>query len=325
MAFIDCKKCNKQISDKAKKCPYCGASPEGRKVKKQKKWHERTSVTLCVAAVLIIVGLGFIHVITGVVSRYNLPFDITLKKSFGYRETFINAEKITAIPYVAAKIKYPIGCEVLQRLKYIESGNVFETAMTEQLREAMDIWQAEFEEALDKPKRQWQDGLRGKIEAPVKNTGNSESYNNRGIDAAIQGRYETSISEFTRACRKNPAYTDAYFNRGLVYVAIGQLGKAESDFTQTVEINPELAEAYIHRGNIYVAMNQYEQAIQDFTKALEINPRCTEIYFKRAMACFAQGRYDDAWQDVNEIRKMGLQVPPGFLNNLQKVSGIENK
>ena len=121
------------------------------------------------------------------------------------------------------------------------------------------------------------------------------------------------------------SYADAYFNRGLVYVAIGQLGKAESDFTQTVEINPELAEAYIHRGNIYVAMNQYEQAIQDFTKALEINPRCTEIYFKRAMACFAQGRYDDAWQDVNEIRKMGLQVPPGFLNNLQKVSGIENK
>ena len=320
MAFTDCKKCNKQISDKAKNCPHCGAPLEDYKGKKQKKWHERTSVTLCVAAALIIVGLGFIHIITGIVSPHNLPFDITLKKSFGYRETFIDARKITAIPYVAAKIKYPIGCEVLQRLEYVESGNIFETAMVKQLREAMNIWQAEFEETLDKPTQRWQDRLRGKDATPEINIGSAETYNSRGIDAAIQGRYETAISEFTRACRKNSENADAYYNRGLVYVAIGQSGKAISDFTRIIENNPESSEAYIHRGNIYVTMNQYDQAITDFTRTIELDPKCAEIYFKRALACFAKGRYDKAWQDVHKLQSMGLAIPPGFLKNLRKVS-----
>ena len=324
MTFMNCKKCNRQITDGSEKCPHCGASLDCSKVKKQKKWHERTSVTLCVAAILIIIGLGFIHIITGVVSPYHLPFDIALKKSFGYRETFINAGKITSIPYMAAKIKYPIGCEVLQRLKYIESGSVFETAMAEQFREAIDIWQAEFEEALNKQKQQWQDQLRGKTELSDKNTaGNSAAYNTRGIDAAIQGQYETAISEFTRACRKNPAYADAYFNRGLVYIAIGQSGKAISDFTRTIEITPESVEAYIHRGNIHITMNEYDQAIQDFSKVLEIDPELAEIYFRRALVCFAQGRYDDVWQDVHKIQSMGFPIPRGFLKYLHKVSQIE--
>jgi len=322
MAFTNCKKCNKKVSDKAEICPYCGVPIERSNRKKQIKWHERTSVTLCVAAALIIIGLGFIHIITGIVSPHNLPFDITLKKSFGYRETFIDARKITAIPYVAAKIKYPIGCEVLQRLEYVESGNVFETAMVEQLREAIKSWQAEFEETLDKPTQRWQDRLRGKAATPDKNTGNPETYNNRGIDAAIQGRYETAISEFSRACRKKPAYADAYYNRGLVYVAIGQLGKAISDFTRIIEINPESTEAYIHRGTIYVTMNQYDQAILDFTRTIEIDPKCDEIYFRRALACFAKGRYDKAWQDVHKLQSLGLTIPPGFLKNLRKVSGM---
>ena len=107
-----------QVSKKVKTCPHCGAPLEGGKVKKRKKWHERTSVTLCIAAGLIIIGFGFIHVITGVVSPYDLPFDIVLKESFGYRETFINAEKIIALPYSAAKIKYPISCKALQSRHY---------------------------------------------------------------------------------------------------------------------------------------------------------------------------------------------------------------
>ena len=322
MARIKCKECKKKVPKKAKSCPHCGIPIDD--VKKPKKWHERTSVTLCVAAALIIISIGFTHIITGVVSPYNLPFDITVKKSFGYRETFVNARKITAIPYIAAKTRYPIGCEVLQRLEYIESGNVFETAMAENLREAMKIWQMEFEEALNRPSQQWQDQFRRSGEVSEENTNNAQTYNNRGIDAALKGRYETAISDFTRAFRKNPVYADAYFNRGLVYIAIGQLGPAISDFSQTIEINPEFAEAYTHRGQLHVTMNKYDEAISDFTKLLDIDPECTEAYFKRALACFAQGRYDKAWEDVHKIRNRGLQIPRGFLENLRKVSGRVN-
>ena len=174
-------------------------------------------------------------------------------------------------------------------MEYVESGNVFETAMVEQFREAMKIWQAEFEAALDKPTQRWQDQLKGTTAVLEKNNSNAETNNNRGIDAAIKGQYETAISEFARAVRKNPIYTDAYFNRGIVYIAIGQLG----------------------------------QAISDFTKVIELNPKSTEVRFSRALVCFANGQYDKAWRDVHKIQSIGLPIPPGFLKNLHKASGTE--
>ncbi|MBN2181577.1 MAG: tetratricopeptide repeat protein [Sedimentisphaerales bacterium] len=289
-----------------------------KKGKKQKRWHERTSVTLCVAAILILIGFGFIHIVTGVMSSYCLPFVVTYKKSFGYRETFVDAEKITSIPYVIAKKKYPIGCKVLQRLEYMESGDVFETVMVEQLREAMRIWQAEFEEALNEQPKQWYDEFRKSNEVTEEN--NAEVLNDNGIAAALEGRYETAISEFTRALRKNPVYIDAYFNRGLVYTTIGQSGSAISDFTQIVEIDTEFVEAYAHRGRLYVTSGRYDEAVADCTKLLEFKPDYIEIYFMRALVFFAQGLYDKAWSDVHKIQNMELSIPSGFLKNLRRAS-----
>jgi tetratricopeptide (TPR) repeat protein len=321
MALIKCKGCNGQVSDKAEACPHCGAPVKDGTAKKPKKWHERTSVTLCVAAGLIIVGLGFIHIITGVVSPYELPFDIVLKESFGYRETFINARKITALPYAAAKIKYPISCKALQSRNYIESGGVFETRMTRQLQEDMNTWQAEFERALNKPQRQWQDRLLGYTQGSEIDPEDPNACNNRGIALAKEGQYEAAIAQFTRAFQRNPGFAEAYYNRGLVDLAIGQLGQAVSDFTKTVEIKPDFIEGYAARAPIYAAMGQYGEAISDFTRIIENNPDAVEIYFRRCLACYANGEYDEAWGDVHKIQSFDLCVPPEFLILLHAASG----
>jgi tetratricopeptide (TPR) repeat protein len=321
MALNKSKKCKGQVSNKAETCPHCGSPVKGRTAKKPKKWHERTSVTLCIAAGLIIVGFGFIHVITGVVSPYDLPFDIVLKESFGYRETFINAEKIIALPYTAAKIKYPISCKALQSKNYIESGRVFETRMTRKLREDMKTWQVQFERLLNKPEQQWQDKLRGQSQTNEIDPEDPNAYNNRGIASAKEGQYEAAIAQFTRAFQRNPVFVEAYYNRGLVDHEIGQLGQAISDFTNAVEIKPEFTEGYSIRGGIYVALGQYEQAISDFTKVIEHDPDSAETYFKRSLACFANGQYDRAWEDVHKIQSLGLPVPSEFLRLLRAASG----
>jgi tetratricopeptide (TPR) repeat protein len=319
MALKKSKKCNEQVSKKAETCPHCGAPIKGGTAKK-KKWHERTSVTLCVAAGLIILGFGFIHVIIGVVSPYDLPFDIVFKESFGYRETFINAEKIIALPYSAAKIKYPISCKALQSRNYIESGSVFETRVTRQFRENMKTWQDQFERALNKPELQWQEKLLGQTPDIGADPEDPNAYNNRGIVSAKEGQYEAAIAQFTRAFQRNPVFAEAYYNRGLVDLAIGQLGQAVSDFSKAVEIKPGFIEGYSIRGDIYIAMNQYEQAISDFTKVIELDPDSTETYFRRSLACYANGQYERAWQDVHKIQSLGLSVPSGFLTLLSAAS-----
>ncbi|MGB2866273.1 MAG: tetratricopeptide repeat protein [Sedimentisphaerales bacterium] len=320
MVLNKSKECDGQ-SSKADVCPHCGAPVKGRMVKKRKKWHERTSVTLCVAAGLIIVGFGFIHVITGVVSPFDLPFDIVLKESFGYRETFINARKIISLPYTAAKIKYPLGCKALQSRNYIDSGSVFETRMTRHLRENMKTWQTEFESSLNKPELQWQDKLMGHTPGIESDPEDPNACNNRGIASAREGMYEAAIAQFTRAFQRNPVFAEAYYNRGLVDLAIGQLGQAISDFTKAVEIKPGFIECYEIRGPIYVAMSQYEQAISDFTKVIEHDPDSAETYFRRSLSCYENGWYDKAWQDVRKIQSLGLSIPAGYLALLRAASG----
>jgi len=292
--------------------------------KKPKKWHERTSVTLCIAAALVIITFGFIHIITGVVSPYDLPFDIVLKDSFGYRETFVNAEKIKALPYLSAKKKYPIGCKVLQREGYMESGTVFETRMVRHLQTDMKKWQAEFSAGrltAEQAQQQWQDRLQGQTQPPEMNPEDPNACNNRGIAAAKEGQYETAVAEFTRAFRRAPAFAEACYNRALVYIALGQLGPAISDFTKVVEIKPALTESYTRRGLLHVAMSQYDQAINDFTKVLEIDPASAETYFRRSLAFYAKGQYDKAWEDVRRIQDLGLHVPAEFIESLRAASG----
>jgi len=323
MALMECSECKGQVSSKAESCPHCGAPGGDGKVKKRKKWYNRTSVTLCVAAGLVLIGFGFIHVITGVVSPYQLPFDIVLKESFGYSETFVDAEQINALPYNAAKIRYPLGCKALQRHNYMESGNVFEARMTRQLRENMKQWRREFERTLNLPERRWQDQLRERPQSGQIDPEDPNAYNSQGIAAARQGQYETALAAFTRAFQRDPVFADAYYNRGLVSVAIGLLGQGVSDFGKVAEIRPGSTEGYHTRGSLYFAMKQYDEAILDFTKIVELDPTAAEAIFQRSLACYAKGEYDRAWQDVYRIQSLGHVVPAEYLKVLRVVSTKE--
>ncbi|OHB74638.1 MAG: hypothetical protein A2Z25_10410 [Planctomycetes bacterium RBG_16_55_9] len=328
MGLRECEKRKEAVSRQEKRCPHCGALLEGRKIEKRKKWYDKTSVTLCVAAGLIIAGFGFIHVITGVVSPYSMPFDIVLKESFGYRETFVDAQKIKALPYGAARIKYPLGCKALQRNNYMESGDAFDAKMTRRLREDLDLWQEEFDRTLDKPEQQWQDQLQQRPQAGQTDPDDPNAYNDLGIAAAREGRYETALAQFARAFQRDPGFAEAYYNRGLVCVAIGLLGQGVSDFGKVIEIKPGFAEGFRERASLYFAMKHYDEAILDFTKIIELDPIPsrnlfgigTQASFRRSLAYYAKGEYSRAWEDVHKIQSHGLPIPPEYLRVLRTVS-----
>jgi Flp pilus assembly protein TadD len=308
-----CPECKKRVPRGAETCPRCGAEVPTR----PPKWHERTSVTLCVAGVLAIIALGFIHVIVGVEGPYNVPFDIVRRESFGYREMLVDAGKIRTLPYVAAKTRYPLGCQVLQLKGYLPSSPTFETRMVHELREAMDRWYAEFEVATGRMQRPWHDRLQEPAEAADAGTHNAAAYNSRGVTCARQGRYGAALSEFSAAIKKNPALAEAYHNRALVYVALGNLGQAASDFSQVIEIRPASVDACIGRGLIHVTRERYDEAIADFTKAIEIDPTCVEAYVRRGMIRYAKGENQEAWEDVHKLQSLGAPAPPGFLEALR--------
>jgi len=317
---------NKQSDEKehrgAKKCPHCGAPLEESNVKKRKKWYEKTSVTLCVVVVLIVIGFGYIHVITGVVSPYQLPFDVVVKEAFGYGETFVNAEKIKLLPYSVAKKKYPIGCRILQRNNYMDFGEAYEAKMTRRQQDNMEQWLEAFDQSLNQSEAPWQDQLQQRPRPDRTDPEDPNAYNDRGIVAARKGGYETALALFTRAFQRDPGFAEAYFNRGLVSVEIGLLGQGISDFGKVVEIKPGQMEGYRKRGSLYFAMEQYDEAIVDFSKIIELDPASAQAFFRRSLANYAKGQYDRAWEDVHEIHNLGISIPPAYLKVLRLVSAV---
>jgi tetratricopeptide (TPR) repeat protein len=294
-----------------------GAHSRGRARKSRKKWYERTSVTLCVAAALVVTGVGFIHVITGVTSPYELPFDVVLKGRFGYRETWVRAERIQILPYVAAARRYPRGVQALQRAGYLPSGPEFGARIMAEQRENMQRWQAEFDAALGRSECPWQDRLQAQGPTPPPDPQDARACNLRGVTLARQGEYQAALAEFTRAIRRDPTCVDAFCNRALVYAALGNLGPAADDLARVVEIRPTHIDAYIRQARLHAAINEHKEAIADLTKALEIDPECAEAYFQRSLVHYARGDYEAALADVHRIQSLHLPVPAGLLEALQ--------
>jgi len=118
------KNSNENIGSRADTHQHSEAPVLIKPVKQRKKWPKiAAAVVLLVAAMIIVAGFGFVHVING--SSLSVPHFI-LKGSFGYKETFVNIDKITGMPWVFAKLKYPIGCKVLQDSGHIESNEAYE-------------------------------------------------------------------------------------------------------------------------------------------------------------------------------------------------------
>ena len=118
------KNSNENIGGRADTHRHSEAPILNKRVKQRRTWPKiAAAVVLLTAAMIIVAGFGFIHVINGT----SLPVPhFVLKGSFGYNETFVNIDKITGMPWVFAKLKYPIGCKVLQDNGHIESNEAFE-------------------------------------------------------------------------------------------------------------------------------------------------------------------------------------------------------
>jgi tetratricopeptide (TPR) repeat protein len=192
--------------------------------------------------------------------------------------------------------------------------------MAEQ-RENTQRWQAQFEVALGRSERRWQDQLRAEGPTPPGDPEDARAYNFRGVAFAKQGEYQAAIAEFTRAIRRDPTCVDAFCNRALVYAALGNLGPAASDLAKVVEIRPTDVEAYVRQARLHAAINEHDEAVSDLTKAIEIDPQCADAYFQRSLVHYARGAYDEALDDVRKIQSLHLPVPSGLLEALRAASG----
>jgi len=148
---------------------------------------------------------------------------------------------------------------------------------------------------------------------------------NRGTVDLRKGKYNSAISNYTKAIEKDPRDASAYNRRAFAHVAKGEYDQAILDYTKAIKINSKFAEAYCNRGNVHAFKDEGVAAISDYSKAIEISPTFALAYNNRGIAYYKSGEYEKSWENVHKAQSLGYQIPEEFLTLLREASGRENK
>lgn len=69
----------------------------------------------------------------------------------------------------------------------------------------------------------------------------------------------------TKECNKK--YAETYYNRGLTHAKNGKLKRAIEDYTKAIELNPDYADAYYRRSKAWLRLGEVEKAKSDMGTA----------------------------------------------------------
>jgi hypothetical protein len=118
-------------------------------IQSKKFWAGALAALL--AAVVLLWGL--MHVVSG--STYKGSVFVP-KLSFGFSETFINADAIMGMPYFVAKSQFPLSVLALQRVGFLETEAQMRKRIEGALKVEMDKLQAEADQEMRKSQAEFQ-------------------------------------------------------------------------------------------------------------------------------------------------------------------------
>jgi tetratricopeptide (TPR) repeat protein len=157
----------------------------------------------------------------------------------------------------------------------------------------------------------------------------------KGLEYAIQGKFNESKDEFSEALNIEPAFGVAKYSLELIEDAIGQKIKSKTaihlfkgidyrrqgkwdeaiaEFNKAIEINPRYAKLYDSRGYVYFVMSDFDNAISDSSKAIEINPNYANAYATRAGAYYFLLQYDEAISDNTRAIELDPMDATNYIN-----------
>ena len=125
-------------------------------------------------------------------------------------------------------------------------------------------------------------------------------YDAKADTERLNGDYEASIRDFTKAIELDPMDGWAYYRRGWVKERIGDKAGALEDYNAGIEIEPDYLYTYLNRGKLYMDMGKIERANKDFNHV--VNTESEEYIGNcKQYALFYLGRERDAIEYMNTV------------------------
>lgn len=104
-------------------------------------------------------------------------------------------------------------------------------------------------------------------------------YNETGIKALQEGKYEAAVEAFLKAVEKAPNEAVGYINLGNVFASLGDPEKAEPFFQQAIVLDEEAGTAYYGLANLYYNQERYEEASKLYETAIRKGIEEADAYF----------------------------------------------
>lgn len=104
-------------------------------------------------------------------------------------------------------------------------------------------------------------------------------YNETGIAALQEGKYEAAVEAFLKAIEEEPNDAVGYINLGNVFASIGDPEKAEPFFQQAIVLDEEAGTAYYGLANLYFNTERYEEASKLYQTAIQKGVEEADAYY----------------------------------------------
>lgn len=115
-------------------------------------------------------------------------------------------------------------------------------------------------------------------------------YNEIGIKAFQEKRYEDAAQAFNDAIEQNPNEAVGYVNFGTLLSALGDIERAERFFQKAITVDETAATAYYGLANLYYDSERFIEAAKLYQKAIDHNIEGADAYFMLGKSFECEGQ-----------------------------------
>jgi tetratricopeptide (TPR) repeat protein len=120
----------------------------------------------------------------------------------------------------------------------------------------------------------------------------------RGDAYLMAGRYDESISDFTRLIALKPSFSDGYLLRGAAYAAKYDNLSALADYDGAARAEPDSAPAHGRRCEGLAYLDRMDEALEACNRAISIRVNDADYYFLRASVYITMDDPEKAEDDI---------------------------
>ena len=104
-------------------------------------------------------------------------------------------------------------------------------------------------------------------------------FNEQGILAFQEKRYEDAAQLFTQAIEAEPENAIGYVNFGNLLAVLDDTERAERFFQKAITVDETMATAYYGLANLYYNVERYAEAVKLYEKAVQHNIQGADVYY----------------------------------------------